>query len=97
MMNEHDEFWEKEFLALSKIPDDESVPNELEERKTSTRLFVIIIGIIGACFCLSVTTSYLIVQGPLYWPLNLIFMGISVIGSLYVLLACFNWPIEETF
>jgi uncharacterized protein YqhQ len=96
-VTEHDTFWEKEFLELSQIPDEEIEEPEDEERPLSAKIFSRVIGVFLAGFAFFLPPSYLATQGLLVWPLNLIFIAMGAIVSLFIFFACYNWPIEEIY
>ncbi len=85
-MNEHDQYWEKEFASLA---EEKSKPTSKERRKTSKIFFIILSTILITLVVGSVVTRIFIEQGALYWePSNLI-QGVSFFAFLYVMGVCF--------
>lgn len=83
-MNEHDEYWQKEFMSLS---ENDSDPIQVKRRKYSTTLLLVWSVFVVGLVTLSVITSLLFEQGIFQWSPSLIIQGLSFYGVVYVLLA----------
>ncbi|MDF1539938.1 MAG: hypothetical protein P1Q69_13660 [Candidatus Thorarchaeota archaeon] len=83
-MNEHDEYWQKEFQSLSEEDND---PIQMKRRKYSTTLLLVWSIFFVGLVTLSVISSLLSRQGIFYWSPSIIIQGLSFYGTVYVLLA----------
>ncbi len=83
-MNEHDEYWQKEFQSLSEEDND---PIQMKSRKYSTTLLLVWSIFFNSIVTLAIISSLLFRQGIFYWSPSIIIQGLSFYGTVYVLLS----------
>ncbi len=80
-MNEHDEFWEKEFAAIAA----ETEPKPRERRKISKIFLIVLSSYLIFLVVGSLLTRIFIEHGPLYWEQSILIEGVSIFAFFFVI------------